>query len=191
MRLRLKHRLAHDQDGGVGRPWSVRARALFLLLVFGVIEFGLLLHSYITMQHAVDGAARYAVTGEGYDATAGPGVREEEIVAVARAASDSLMINDGAFGDQAGVLSRQHMRSSGSGSGIDDPNNAGRANEFVRVVIEFNHPALYLDHKARTLSSPDYRGAGDQRALRPRGSWACCRRRLCRPTRLAGRCTRW
>ena len=142
MRLRLKHRLAHDPGRRRGQTMVEFALVapLFLLLVFGVIEFGLLLHSYITMQHAVDEAARYAVTGEGYDA-AGPGVREEEIVAVARAASDSLMINDGAFGDQAGYY-RVSMRSSGSGSGINDPNNAGRANEFVRVVIEFNHPAF-------------------------------------------------
>ena len=46
-----------------------------------------------------------------------------------------------AFGTQAGYY-HVSMRSSGSSAGFNQPNNAGRANEFVRVVVEFNHPAF-------------------------------------------------
>ena len=112
---------------------------VFLALVLGVVEFALVLHAYITMQHAVDEAARFAVTGEDYDA--GNGVREGSITDVARAASASLMIDSGAYSDQAGYYDVS-IRSSASPSNPSSPNDAGGADDFVRVVIRFNHPAF-------------------------------------------------
>ena len=118
--------------------FALVAPVLFLL-VFGIIEFGLLLHAYITMQHAVDEAARYAVTGEGYDLPAG--TREARIIEVARRACPSLMINEGAYAGQRGWF-HVGLRSSTSPSNDPAAVDAGKANDFVRLTIDFNHPAF-------------------------------------------------
>jgi len=117
--------------------FALIAPVLFLLL-FGILEFGLLLHAYITMQHAVDEAARYAVTGEGYDLAAG--AREAAIIAVASKAAGTLMIDPAAFANEAGHF-RVGIRSSSSGTNPAE-NDAGKADDFVRVTIDFNHPTF-------------------------------------------------
>ena len=58
---------------------------LAITLLFGVIEAARLFQSWETIQNAVEEAARYTATGQGYDQ--GTGVRESQITGLARSAS--------------------------------------------------------------------------------------------------------
>ena len=109
------------------------------LLLFGVFEVGRLLQSWVTLQHAVDEAARYAAPGTDYDA--GAGVREARIVQVARTACTGLLIS-AAAGQDAPAYWHVTIRSSRSGGSLEEPDDAGGPNDFVRVEIHYNHPVV-------------------------------------------------
>jgi len=113
---------------------------LFLLLLLGVFEIGSLMECWVALQHAADEAARYATTGEGY--SDGPGVREARIAAVARAAALGVVIDPGAGGTAPGYF-HVAIRSSGSSPDPSAPDNAGGANDIVRVEITYNFPLAF------------------------------------------------
>lgn len=113
------------------------ASPVLLMLLLGVFECGRLLQSWVTIEHAVSEAARYAVTGDGY--TLGGGVRESMIAAKARDAAAGISIDSGAGPADPGYY-RVAIRSSASGPDPLEPNSAGGANDFVRVEIHYNHP---------------------------------------------------
>jgi hypothetical protein len=116
------------------------ALPLLLLLLLGVIETGRLIQSWVTIQHAVDEASRYASTGAGYDL--GRGVREGQVVALARSSAVGLSIDDSATDHQPGYF-RVSVRSSRSGQDPTEQNNAGMANDFALVEVFYNHPLLF------------------------------------------------
>ncbi|MBX6772758.1 MAG: pilus assembly protein [Chloroflexi bacterium] len=113
---------------------------LFLLLLLGVFEIGSLMECWVALQHAADEAARYATTGEGY--SDGPGVREARIAAVARAAALGVIIDPSAGGTAPGYF-HVAIRSSGSSPDPGAPDNAGGANDIVRVEITYNFPLAF------------------------------------------------
>ena len=111
----------------------------FAMLLFGVFEFGRVVQSWVTLQHAVDEAARFAVTGEDHDA--GAGARESSVVQVARDAATGLVIDDAA-GPGEPAYFRVFVRSTESTGDPAESEDAGGPNEFVRVTIDYNHPAV-------------------------------------------------
>ena len=113
------------------------ALPVLLLLLLGIFEFGRLLQSWVTIEHAVSEAARLASTGSGYES----GDREERVAARAREASAGIGIADGADSSAPGYF-RVVIRSSQSGPDPLEANNAGGANDFVRVEIYYNHPLV-------------------------------------------------
>jgi Flp pilus assembly protein TadG len=112
------------------------ALPLIMLVFFGVFEFGRLLQSAVTIDHAVNEAARLATTGKGYGVD-----REDEIEAAAREASLGISIDEAAGGNAPGYF-HVSIRSSGDSADPAAPNDAGGANEFVRVEIYYNHPIV-------------------------------------------------
>lgn len=112
---------------------------VMMLLLCGVFEFGRLLQSWVTLQHAVEEGGRYAVTGLGYDQ--GAGVREAQIVATTKAAAVGLNIDNSVSRSDPGYF-QVIIRSSRSGGNPAEANNAGLANDFVRVEIIYNHPVV-------------------------------------------------
>jgi Flp pilus assembly protein TadG len=107
-------------------------------LLFGVFEVGRMMQSWVTIQHAVDEAARFAAPGALY--AAGAGVRETAIIQVARDACAGLDIRPSAGSDGPGHF-RVDLRSSRSIPGSVQ-NNAGGPNDFLRVEIYYNHSIL-------------------------------------------------
>lgn len=112
---------------------------ILLLLILGVVEFGRLLQSWVTIHHAAEEAAHYATTGTGFDL--GAGVRESQIVSVARGASTGLIIDAAASQSDPGYF-HVTIRSSRSGPDPLEPDDAGGANDFVRIDVVYNHPFL-------------------------------------------------
>jgi hypothetical protein len=112
---------------------------IVITMFFGVLEFGRLLQSYVTIQHAVEEAARYATTGQGHEQAVG--VREDQIAAVAKQQSAGLQIVDGAGSTAPGYF-HVIVRSSKSSPDPMEANNAGGSNDFVRVEIIYNHPLM-------------------------------------------------
>jgi len=124
------------RSDGQGLAEMAVALPLLLLIVLGVFEIGRLMQSWVTIQHAVEEAARLASTGVGYGTD-----REARIAATARDASRGLQIIDGAGEGSPGSF-RVVIRSSRSGPDpLEDP-NAGGANDFVRVEVYYNHPIV-------------------------------------------------
>lgn len=114
------------------------ATPVLILLLFGVMEFGRMLESWVTIQHAVEEASRYATTGAGYNQ--GSGVRETQVIAQTKAAAVGLKTDDAAGPFDPGYF-RVNIRSSRSGP---DPaqNDAGGPNDFVEVDVDYNHPII-------------------------------------------------
>ena len=112
---------------------------VFMLLFMGIFEFARLASSWITLQHAAAEAARFAITGT--DFNAGAQVRENDIINAAKTASLGINIISSAASNQAGFfeVTIRSSRSSGDPNELDD---AGGPNDFVRVTLHYNHPAM-------------------------------------------------
>jgi Flp pilus assembly protein TadG len=115
------------------------ALPVLILLLFGVIEFGRLLQSWVTIQHAVEEGARFATTGAGYGQ--GSGVRETLIVSNTLVAAKGIAI-DAAAGQSDPSYFDVNIRSSRSGPDPMEADNAGQANDFIQVTVTYNHPVL-------------------------------------------------
>lgn len=63
---------------------------VFLVMLYGIIEFARYMQAYLTVQHAAREGARYAVTGRSL--TGNPADRPQSIVAVTRRAAAGLLI---------------------------------------------------------------------------------------------------
>lgn len=58
------HRICHTRQSGATIVEMAIITPVFLLLLLGLIEFGLMFFTTLTMQYAVREGARYAVTGQ-------------------------------------------------------------------------------------------------------------------------------
>jgi Flp pilus assembly protein TadG len=101
---------------------------LLLMLTFGLIDFSSLFYTYLTLEHGVSQATRFAITGNQMNdpKTGSPMSREGSIKAAMRRAMPALQISDGAF-------NFSHM-SPGSSSWVG---GTGNANDIGRVTIQY------------------------------------------------------
>ncbi len=115
---------------------------ILLVLIFSIIEGAGLFRAWVTVQHAAQVGARYAVTGQLYDGEPGGGglQRENAIVAKARNAAKPLPIDDGASPGDPRYFDVD-VRSSYSSPDPDEL-NAGAPQELVVVSVEYNYEAL-------------------------------------------------
>ena len=145
--MSARERLVHLGSGLIRHPrWRGQSMVefalclpLFIALFFGIFEIGRLMQAHATVRHAVEEAARYATSGDRF--TEAAGIRESAIVAVARASATGLQISDGAGADEP-VHFRVVVRSSKSGPNPMESNNAGGANDFVRIDVDYNYPVI-------------------------------------------------
>jgi Flp pilus assembly protein TadG len=73
---------------------------IFLLLTFGLIDFGTILYIYLALENGVSQATRYAVTGQQMDDPMNAGQklsRDESIRIAMRQATPTIKIPDSAF----------------------------------------------------------------------------------------------
>jgi Flp pilus assembly protein TadG len=73
---------------------------IFLLLTFGLIDFGTVFYTYLALENGVSQATRYAVTGQQMDDPMNPGQklpRDQSIRIAMRQATPTLSIPDSAF----------------------------------------------------------------------------------------------
>lgn len=112
---------------------------VFMLLFMGIFQFARVAASWITLQYAAAEAARFAITGT--DFNSGTQVRESDIVNVARTASLGINIISSAASNQAGFF-EVTIRSSRSTGNPSEANDAGGPNDFVRITLHYNQPAL-------------------------------------------------
>jgi len=111
---------------------------LFLFFIFGVINFGYLFYSKVTLQNAVRQAARYAVTGNCssgscLDGGQGSGDRLNTIIQVVKNYSFNLnpTVTVGCTGTCPGY--------SGSGTG-----NAGGPGDLVKVSATYTFSPVFI-----------------------------------------------
>jgi len=99
---------------------------LFLLLTFGLIDFGTVFYTYLALENGVSQATRYAVTGQQMDDSMNPGQklpRDQSIRIAMRQATPTLSIPDSAF-------SFYDVTKSTAGS--------GGPGDVIRVSVNYN-----------------------------------------------------
>lgn len=113
MLLALEHQYSQETDvktkrriGGRRRGQSLVETALtfviFMLLVFGVLDFARLFYVHLTMQHALRVAGRYAATGNHETASNGSSIsRTNSILQVAQRAAMGLPLTSIQFTSQS------------------------------------------------------------------------------------------
>ena len=94
---------------------------LLLLLTFGVVDLSAMFYCYLSLEHGVSQATRYAVTGQQLSASGTPIGREASIKAAMRQATPTLTIPDGAFS-----FSFMALNGTTWSSGLGGPNDVGR-----------------------------------------------------------------
>ncbi len=104
---------------------------IFLLLVWGTIEFGDMYSTKVTLQNAVRQAGRYAITGqctEGSDCTAED--RYNSVIATLEGASDGL-INSSNIGDVTIACT--------NGGGGCPVGGSGGPNDLVVITVTYQY----------------------------------------------------
>jgi hypothetical protein len=102
---------------------------LFLLLTFGIVDFGGVFYAYLALENGASLATRYAVTGQLSDDPANPGTplsRQESVKLAMRQATPTLTIDDSMF-------TFSH-RSSGGGAWIA---GSGGPGDIEKVSIDY------------------------------------------------------
>jgi Flp pilus assembly protein TadG len=97
---------------------------LFILLVFGVFDFGRLFFTQLTVQHAMREAGRFAVTGDRLPDPANPGrtlSRVDSIIQIARNAAVGIDVSA--------------IQISSIEGGADGPGRAGGPSDMVTVSV--------------------------------------------------------
>jgi hypothetical protein len=102
LRLRSKHSLKRWESArGQNLVEAALIVPIFLLLTFGLIDFGTTFYIYLALENGVSQATRYAVTGQQMDDPANPTgpklPRDVSIKMAMRQATPTLNIPDSAF----------------------------------------------------------------------------------------------
>jgi len=117
---------------------------IVLILVFGLIEFGLMLQAWITLQNSAQAGTRFAITGQGFE---DPLIdrwdrdRLQLIKDIVRSAASSLRIDDSASPLQPGYFEVKVYASDvpTTTPGVEYP---GGPEARVAVDVSFNHSLL-------------------------------------------------
>lgn len=131
---------------------------VFLILVFGILDFARLLQSWVTVQHAAREGTRYALTGRS-DCDVAPDDRSACIIYAAEDATTGLAGAPGAIDVS--------MRTWAYPDYADPPveGSAGTACDAIEVKVEYDHQLVaplissIVDHvpisaSARVLNEP-------------------------------------
>jgi Flp pilus assembly protein TadG len=118
------------------------ALMVILTIMMGIIEFGRLLQTWLTVQNAAQAAARFAITGQGYNA-ADPwdAVRLQDIKNEAWRVASSLSINPSAGPVQAGYFDVS-VHASDPPQPTPGAEFPGGPNARVAVDVTYNHPLI-------------------------------------------------
>jgi Flp pilus assembly protein TadG len=103
---------------------------LLLVLTFGIVDFAMMFHIYVSMESGVSQATRYAVTGATKEDPDNPGIqmgREGTIKAVMKEASPSLDVD-------AMTFSFSHMAPGGSSWS----SGAGGPGDISKVSVHYD-----------------------------------------------------
>jgi hypothetical protein len=112
---------------------------IFLVLVFGLIDFARVMQANVTIQHAAREAGRYAVTGNRIDGRSRP----ESIKDVAGQQIVGLPVSPGVAASQPGFFQ------------VDlSPENGGAAGELVEVHVRYTVEPLTPVLRAFTATIP-------------------------------------
>jgi Flp pilus assembly protein TadG len=128
--------LAHQGSAGTALIEFALALPIIVGLLFGVIDFGIIMQSQVVVQHAADEAVRFAITGEGYEG----GSRDADVAAAAREAASALGMVELAASDQPGSF-RVTVSSSSAASCPGGASGAGGPEDFVCVEVDYNCPS--------------------------------------------------
>ena len=132
--MKLSHRRRHASEHAQTLAEFALIAPLFLLLVFGIIDFSRALQSYVTIEEAARDGARYGVTGRIDCNGASPQNRENCIVQAVKDRTNSL--------DRASTITAQFR--SWQFPSYADPateNNAGDQCDALEVEVHYDyHP---------------------------------------------------
>jgi hypothetical protein len=113
-----------------------------MTVMMGIVEFGRLLQTWLTVQNAAEAAVRFAVTGQGYDALdPWDTVRLQDIKDEARRMASSLSIDDSAGPVQPGYFDVS-VHASDPPQPTPGAEFAGGPNARVAVDVTYNHPLI-------------------------------------------------
>jgi len=127
--------MAKANDSGQSLLEVAFALWVFLLLVFGIMDFGYLMSTKATLQNAVRQAGRYAITGNcitGADGSCSM-TRYNSIVQTLENTSLGLINNGNVSSDLTIACTNQ-------GGGC--PNNAGGPGDVVTISVSYPYPFI-------------------------------------------------
>jgi Flp pilus assembly protein TadG len=101
---------------------------MLLIVTFAILDFSMILYTWLTLESGVSQATRYAVTGN----LVGGMSREESIRQAFRTATPTLNVPDGAF-------SFSHMSGGGGWAG-----GTGQPNEIEKVTVNYTYDLMVL-----------------------------------------------
>lgn len=107
---------------------------VFFLLVFGIIDFGRLFQSWVTVQYAAREGARYAVTGQ----TDCSGTTNDRVACIAKKAKGATT---GLYGAPGNVTVSVKSWSYPSYATVH-PGSAGNACDEIEVQVGYDHHML-------------------------------------------------
>jgi Flp pilus assembly protein TadG len=144
---RTHFRRAHSESGSTMVETALCA-TLFLLFLFGVINFGYLFYSRVTLQNAVRQAARYAITGNCSSGTCldsgkGTGDRLNTIIQTVKNYSFNL----------SPTVTVTCIQGSCPGYSGDGTNNAGGPGDVVQVSATYTFSPVVIMNFIPKLSS--------------------------------------
>jgi Flp pilus assembly protein TadG len=102
---------------------------LFLLLTFGIVEFGAVFYAYLALENGISQATRYGVTGNLMDDPSNPGTpltKTESMKTAMRLATPTLTIDDAMFSFS--------YRDPGGGAWV---NGVGGSNAIQRITVTY------------------------------------------------------
>jgi len=105
---------------------------VFFLLVFGIIDFGRLFQSWVTVQYAAREGARYAVTGRSDCAVAG----DDRIACIVNQAKTATT---GLYGAPGNVTVKVRSWSYPSYADPAQQGSAGNACDEIEVEVDYDH----------------------------------------------------
>jgi len=127
---RMKQRFASGRRGQALVEYALVVPLIFLL-VFGLIDFGRLFFTELTLQYALRAAARYAVTGNHLPDTTNPSQTLSRLASIQQVAQQHAM-----------GISVAGLQISSTVGGATGPGAAGGPGDSIRLSLTYNLPLM-------------------------------------------------
>ena len=128
---RLRNRIARlRSERGNSMIEAALITPMLLIMTFAILDFSMILYTWLTLESGVSQATRYAITGN----VSGGMSREESIKAAFRTATPTLNVPDGAF-------SFSHMSGGGGGGWTG---GSGQPNDIEKVTVTYTYDLMVL-----------------------------------------------